>query len=375
MMYLYNGHRAPALPVYDPGELPYGLIVAANADNTALILMLCVNRPYYGTNPEDSTKTGVYNTGRMLVYTCTDTEDAWTFSMETENPLTANDDDPGGGVLWTLDDILKTDGSVWMAGTQPVPERVSEAWVRSFQEGLALGLVGAPLPYTGTAEPVAYLYNGIPLPVLPEWDKGSEPYAVIFRNGQKDYGFWTGASPITITDSGKVSALTAEYRTATRWQWSEKSRPLSATNAPLWANYDVYASDGKTLLLAASDPLPLYTYPVFSDWLYNAEFGPKPPEWDDVNYPYAFMSIGRLFVTKYLPYFNTQQNYMAWEAGDGVHALVYLADGMRTEWRSPVSIDSMLNLAEGLATWANFDVYGDDGKLYLAASEPIPAHE
>ena len=152
MMYLYNGHPAPELPAYSQEEFPYALIVSANADNTALILMLCVNRPYYGVNPQDSTKTGVYNTGRMLVYTCTDTEEAWTFSMETENPLTANDDDPGGGVLWTLEDILKADGSVWMAGTQPVPERVSEAWVRSFKEGLALGLTGAPLPYTGTAE-------------------------------------------------------------------------------------------------------------------------------------------------------------------------------------------------------------------------------
>ena len=144
-MYLYNGHRAPGLPVYNPGELPYGLIVSANGDNTSLILMLCVNRPYYGSNPSDSTKTGVYNSGTMQVYTCTDTDEAWTFSMETENPLTVNDDDPGG-VIWTRKDILKTDGSVWMARSEPVPIGISESWIRNFKTGLALGLTGASLP-------------------------------------------------------------------------------------------------------------------------------------------------------------------------------------------------------------------------------------
>jgi hypothetical protein len=48
-------------------------------------------------------------------------------------------DDPGGG------------------GNEPT---VSEAWVRSFKEGLALGLTGNPLPYTGTAEQWETLCEG-----------------------------------------------------------------------------------------------------------------------------------------------------------------------------------------------------------------------
>ena len=268
-MYLYNGHRAPGLPVYDPAELPYGLIVSANADNTALILMLCVNRPYYGTNPSDSTKTGVYNTGRMKVYTCTDTEDAWTFSMETNNPLTANDDDPGGGVLWTLDDILKSDGSVWMAGTQPVPERVSEAWVRSFQEGLALGLTGAPLPYTGTAEPVAYLYNGVRLPPLPVVEGRpkaymtkhtafgitryrvhflSEPYYAVSSDGQYAIGHRSGDVDYT----AKVNDTEWVYQTV----W-EQNGVWAAVSDVLWANFDILDESG-AVVLAASNPVPVY---------------------------------------------------------------------------------------------------------------------
>ena len=51
--------------------------------------------------------------------------------------------------------------------------------MRDFVKGLALGLTGAPLPYTGTAEPVAYLYNGYRLPPLPNRDKAQYPYATI----------------------------------------------------------------------------------------------------------------------------------------------------------------------------------------------------
>lgn len=288
MKYLYNGHRAPGLPVYDPGDLPYGLIVSANADNTALILMLCVNRPYYGTNPEDSSKTGVYNTGRMLVYTCTDTDEAWTFSTETENPLTANDDDPGGGVLWTLEDILKSDGSVWMAGTQPVPERVSEAWVRSFQEGLALGLTGNPLPYTGTAEPVAFLYNGARLPKLPVVEGYDHAYLCkIWTTGYEVAHLFLTAEPLGITNpkgyitsaNVRIDCKSFECNLETGTAWEDDSRTFfmyQLTFEPFWANTsmeeylwvkdvettgssenDVYTLSGE-IGLYKSQPVPVY---------------------------------------------------------------------------------------------------------------------
>jgi hypothetical protein len=285
-MYLYNGHRAPGLPVYDPAVYPYGLIVSANGDNTSLILMLCVNRPYYGVNPQDRTQTGVYNTGRMLVYTCTDTDKAWTFSLETENPLTANDDDPGGGVLWTLEDILKTDGSVWMAGTQPVPERVSEAWVRSFLEGLALGLTGAPLPYGGT-EPVAYLYNGVRLPKLPELDKTVYPYAyIIYAEALGGYRLILQQTYVESYDyNGETKVREnydpswTDYKAETGSQWATRETyidtddgwafgysksytadmyPTNILSEYVWTNYDIANSTSGNVDLPASDPIPVY---------------------------------------------------------------------------------------------------------------------
>lgn len=278
--YLYNGFPLPVLPAYDAAAFPYAIIVSANGENTSFILLLCANRPYYGTNPEDSTKTGVYNTGLKKVYTCAKEDSAWAFSMDNENPLTANDDDPGGGIIWTNPDILKTDGSVWMAGTQPVPERVSEAWVRSFKEGLALGLTGAPLPYTGTAEPVAYLYNGVRLPKLPEWDKERYPNALLIS-------FWgTGwvlhifgeytvlDSPpnsdqesdwIVLNGTGDTSNcedyLKATYDEATgQWEAFESDKYGGYTDYlsnVKWSSIDLYAYDG-SLYLAASEPIPVY---------------------------------------------------------------------------------------------------------------------
>lgn len=266
MKCLYNGHIAPELPVYDQGEFPYALIVSANADNTALILMLCVNRPYYGTNPEDSTKTGVYNTGRMKVYTCTDTDEAWSFSMETENPLTSNDDDPGGGVIWTREDILKTGELVWMEGSEPVPVGVSESWLRSFKTGLALGLTGAPLPFP-QKEPVAYLYNGVRLPKLPEWDKVKYPYAVL-QGMSGSYRLNVSSLPIYAIKQGEKTYITVSqdaeghnYQIATGseyWEGGMFGGVSPIVSLPVfWANYDVKYEDGKPYL-TASEPVPVY---------------------------------------------------------------------------------------------------------------------
>ena len=413
-MYLYNGHRAPGLPVYDPGELPYGLIVSSNADNTALILMLCVNRPYYGTNPSDSTKTGVYNTGRMLVYTCTDTDEAWTFSMDTENPLTANDDDPGGGVLWTLEDILKSDGSVWMAGTQPVPERVSEAWVRSFQEGLALGLTGAPLPYTGTepapeadwylygtpsesgsvaiAEGDGYVrYNGYALPPLPETayqyaalglyypGGGTHKHMLCYTNLPLREGSFMFSKP-----EGCVGLSYMYHKDEEEWHLAENwedGKPFALPTTPIWANYDLMNYAGTAVSVKASDPIPLAS--ADSIGVLYGEFAlPKQavlPEWDKTTYPYATLfkdwNIGdieaRLVVCGSKTTMDETGRYMVF-AG---HSLSYYYYSDTNEWKlSAFEYDDM-DLPENNARWTNHDILNEDGTVYLAASEPATIYQ
>lgn len=50
--------------------------------------------------------------------------------------------------------------------------------MRSCAMGLILSLFSSPLPEV-QKEPVAYLYNGVILPALPEWDRETYPYLVI----------------------------------------------------------------------------------------------------------------------------------------------------------------------------------------------------
>ena len=298
MKYLYNGHIAPELPSYSQAEFPYALIASANEDNTALILMLCVNRPYYGTNPEDSSKKGVYNTGRMQVYTCTDTDEAWIFSMETENPLTANEDDPGGGVIWTRKNILKTNGRIWMAWSEPVPMGVSENWLRCFKEGLALGLTGASLPYTGDytgKEPIGFLYGrvakdgetpthtingvgyvGAVLPKVPEWDKKKYPHAYIrYVDDPNYYRFFaftkrpyanTVYSLLQVRHHGDYFyTCVGEYIGSTE-HWREPSEnsyniqyaePSDAIY--VWADFDIINEDDESIYFAKC-PAPVAVY-------------------------------------------------------------------------------------------------------------------
>ena len=50
--------------------------------------------------------------------------------------------------------------------------------MRSSVMGLILSLFSSPLPEV-QKQPVAYLYNGVRLPKLPEWDRETYPYATI----------------------------------------------------------------------------------------------------------------------------------------------------------------------------------------------------
>lgn len=374
---LYNGVELPALPEWDKVKYPYAYITDGGVIARDSRLLRCTDTPLYAWHYEDTSMgdlfSGVSSYGvvaHYLGYRYDADSETWEFRAQSSLifshvylPIWCNTD---------MEEIIKKDetdeltGAIGLYASDPVP--VEDTFTKGYH-------VGAELRRKRVL-PVAYLYNDIPLPKQPVWDKEAEPYAVIFQNSAKNYCFWTGSSPVKVLNSGKVNGMFLEYRVAERWQWREKSKPLISTDAPLWANYDVYNSDGTTLLLAASDPTPLFTYPVFDDWLYNGEVFPALPEWDKTNYPYAFISNGSLVVTKTLPHsHNDEYPRMAWDIADGVHAIRYSANGMRTEWNAPYSMNGAVNYQEGLATWANFDVYGTDGTLYLAASNPVPVHK
>ena len=122
--------------------------------------------------------------------------------------------------------------------------------------------------------PVAYLYNGVRLPKLPEWDRVKYPYAILIYHEGTLFGIKNGHwlycsnSPFVWnadTSIGNSAPTDGYLRTAinggaTEWGAVGEMSGSSATTirgTAVWANHDVCNEDGTTYL-PASDPIPVY---------------------------------------------------------------------------------------------------------------------
>ena len=134
----------------------------------------------------------------------------------------------------------------------------------SWRAGFELGLAGFSFPYSKPhRKPTAYLYNGIRLPALPEWDKAKYPYAFI----ETTFGMYylrVLANPLTpdgdsfrFNAPGLVAGAKMDVTNYELIGWYEWKEVTENTRTPLWSNVDVLNEDG-TVFLAASDPVPVY---------------------------------------------------------------------------------------------------------------------
>lgn len=111
---------------------------------------------------------------------------------------------------------------------------------------------------------VNYLYNGVELPALPEWDKETYPYAniIFFEDSMgKYYKLTASAEPVSgVSADGYFSGFSGvavqkwgvfDYETA----WEEATLNNTKGNI-IWANHDISTEDG-TLYLAATEPVPV----------------------------------------------------------------------------------------------------------------------
>ena len=143
---------------------------------------------------------------------------------------------------------------------------------KSFEEGIILALVSPPIPHVVRKQPIAYSYNGVILPKLPEWDKTVYPYAVIGKvsNYPDVYILVMGENaPTYSSDTGKVTI--AMSSTAKPLQVAKCASPYSAWGGVAdwsyhmcdfwtdfyWTNTDILDEDG-TVYMAASEPIPVY---------------------------------------------------------------------------------------------------------------------
>lgn len=143
--------------------------------------------------------------------------------------------------------------------------------MRSCVMGLILGQFSSPLPEV-QKEPVAYLYNGVRLPKLPEWDREKHPFAyVTFSKTLEDLGFDAYHLHVSdtieygVNESGNRgikgwSIASVNRHTDTNWNVmdiSDASPSYPYYQNSMWANFDVLNEDG-SLYLAASEPIPVY---------------------------------------------------------------------------------------------------------------------
>lgn len=160
-----------------------------------------------------------------------------------------------------------TEGELLTTTSGTVTIRVRELFdIRECIEWLLAGLCSRPLPM-GAREPVAYLYNGVRLPGLPEeWNPVTHPFAFMYRsvNGYRvifsENPFYETADDGTwlICVTVGEPALQANFA-GTEWKDWETVRISRICSAAVvtWANFDVVDSEGNTIL-AASDPVPVY---------------------------------------------------------------------------------------------------------------------
>ena len=275
-----------------------------------------------------------------------------------------------------------------------------------------------------------YLYNGVELPALPEWDKETYPYALIYKSSFGGHVLFltdvvgTYTSSVVYYNGVRIDCDCAQGET----EWSDFSdamsfeRYIAASTHYVWANYDILKGDG-TLYLAASDPIPV-TAPALdplSMWLgwkagnwVARQRGKKvePPEeektpvaylyngvrlpdintvWTDERkalYPYAYMfevaGFGAydIILASFEMYKDGKQIF-AKTAGESIFAM-YLP-GAYDDWKSDgiaeeVKENEIMFDEEAesqiitAVIWTSHDILNSDGTIYLAASEPVPVY-
>lgn len=111
-----------------------------------------------------------------------------------------------------------------------------------------------------------YLYNGIELPALPDWDKTAYPYAAIYKNALKTGTMFNVATSNFLFNGttyvkGEHSHITWNYNQETgAWEpyssGSLDSSKMASASQMIWTNTNILDTDG-AVYFAASTPVPV----------------------------------------------------------------------------------------------------------------------
>ena len=119
--------------------------------------------------------------------------------------------------------------------------------------------------------PAAYLYNGVRLPKLPEWDKGAYPYALISDRYSLEPTLVLTSAPLSTPVEATFGQNFVKVANECQYMryilennaWVIYTAPTTLTGASegyddlVWSSYDIPNVDN-SVYLAASEPVPVY---------------------------------------------------------------------------------------------------------------------
>lgn len=266
--YLYNGVELPALPTWDKTTYPYAVIVEKyKTQGLPPNLVKITWYELYICDKEiqaiSDNVCGAFDTSYTKSQ-CTD--GVWGDFAEPQHSDSLGLSD----VIWTYKTIYRSDGTIWLAASDPIPVTTAPAPdAASMLMGRLVGraIAGQRGKKAEPSELIAYLYNGVQLPKLPEWDKETYPYAYISREvewvGDSHYRvLYMTRNPLTINENEEVqmpdgNATCLIYAPYTTWGAVNESTWSTNGFAPVWTNTDILYEDG-SVAIAASEPVPVY---------------------------------------------------------------------------------------------------------------------
>jgi len=273
----YSNVTPPALPSYDTTAYPYRVTVFNYGVGDEDWYQVHLS---YSSAPFTFDGSHVVNnaTSYTQVY---DSSDGWTAAYETDKTLA-----PGlsGNVyqrIGTNHDILDGAGGVWLAADtvtevteEPVePQTGFDSISHQIGFGLGMSLIGRRI-----ANIIRMCLYGETetLPGPPSWDRGTFPYAAVFKYADcdykdVDYKFIASTSPYLFSPTGN-SIITATQVRRRFWisddrsHWIDKGQveqtveqylsilELYDGHTVVWTNHDILHADSTDVYLAASNP-------------------------------------------------------------------------------------------------------------------------
>ena len=258
-MMLYNGVELPKLPEWGKTAYPYAVLSVFTKDFPGSgvyvgDIELCVCPYPLAFDGKNIVQSGAPESPEYLVYeykpSAGDAEFGSGRSYVLNEVVFIDNQD----AFWTNTDIINTDGSVFLAASEPVP--IADTFTKGY-------LLGAELRSKRKPVPVAYLYNGVRLPKLPEWDRAAYPYAAI--SYAETAGVWylrfLSVLPYFSGTEFYYGDNTVElryYRDIDGWENPTERNPSGDISyGIMWASHNICSIDG-SIYLAASDPVPVY---------------------------------------------------------------------------------------------------------------------